>query len=468
MIRVLLLVVFLFVSAVQAQGRVYVVLWFDTEDYIEPSSDDAALRLATDLRQLGVRATFKVVGEKARVLEKRGRRDVIAALRWHEIGYHTSYHSVPPAPAVYLRTMDYLTGADEFVRRERTGLEDVSRIFGVKPSCYGQPGSSWAPQTNSALQRMGIPMYLDEGSHVGVGHQPFWYGGLFYVFDMGPYVMRASLDQDDFEASCQKFDQAAAELSAKGGGVISIYYHPCEFATTEFWDGVNFSHGADPGPGEWKRPRVRTKEDSERCHRIINRYVKHALANPAVRFVTASQLMSLYEPRLPASKMDRKVVADHMAARQTFLVVKNTSLSAADMLLLLLGMEPRFVEGPVSLGKTTYSGESIDRWRFDKAKAEAVAFIKASGRLPASVWLGSDTLSLEDFAATLATDSGSSGAVVARKGNAEFRDYVTKDPEKTYDWVIHPQGFRAPELLDLARLQAWTLKPALLKEAGNR
>ena len=67
----------LFAVAAFAAGPVYVVLWFDTEDYIEPSADDAALRIASDLRALGVRATFKVVGEKARVLESRGRRDVI-------------------------------------------------------------------------------------------------------------------------------------------------------------------------------------------------------------------------------------------------------------------------------------------------------------------------------------------------------------------------------------------------------
>ena len=27
-------------------------------------------------------------------------------------------------------------------------------------------------------------------------------------------------------------------------------------------------------------------------------------------------------------------------------------------------------------------------------------------------------------------------------------------------WVIHQSGFRAPKLMELARLQAWTLKPA--------
>ena len=29
-------------------------------------------------------------------------------------------------------------------------------------------------------------------------------------------------------------------------------------------------------------------------------------------------------------------------------------------------------------------------------------------------------------------------------------------------WIIHKEGFRAPKVLDVARLQAWTLKPALV------
>ena len=77
------------------------VLWFDTEDYIETRRDDAALRIANDLTAEGVRATFKVVGEKARVLESRGRRDVIQALSKHGIGYHSNWHSVHPTPAEY-------------------------------------------------------------------------------------------------------------------------------------------------------------------------------------------------------------------------------------------------------------------------------------------------------------------------------------------------------------------------------
>ena len=82
---------------------VYVTLWFDTEDYILPQDDDATKRVAETLTRAGIRATFKVVGEKARVLEQRGRTDVIAALKQHEIGYHSNTHSGQPTVAVYLQ-----------------------------------------------------------------------------------------------------------------------------------------------------------------------------------------------------------------------------------------------------------------------------------------------------------------------------------------------------------------------------
>jgi hypothetical protein len=73
-----------------ATGMVYVVLWFDTEDYILPQSDDAAKRIAGMLTAMGVRATFKLVGEKGRTVRRplepvfphRSRRGLRAANPW--------------------------------------------------------------------------------------------------------------------------------------------------------------------------------------------------------------------------------------------------------------------------------------------------------------------------------------------------------------------------------------------------
>src|SRR3989441_10917102 len=104
--------------AAAEKANVNVILWFDTEDYLLPADDDATKRLCEMLTARGIHATFKMVGEKARVLERRGRRDVIAALKKHDIGYHSDFHSVHPTPTEYLAECGWLYGVAEFARRE--------------------------------------------------------------------------------------------------------------------------------------------------------------------------------------------------------------------------------------------------------------------------------------------------------------------------------------------------------------
>ena len=96
------LVLLFAVNLAAAEKRIDVILWFDTEDYLLPADDDACKRLADMLTARKIRATFKLVGEKARVMEQRGRRDAIDALKQHDIGYHSNFHSVHPTPAEYL------------------------------------------------------------------------------------------------------------------------------------------------------------------------------------------------------------------------------------------------------------------------------------------------------------------------------------------------------------------------------
>lgn len=463
MIRVSFLCLLLLALSLQAASPVYVVLWFDTEDYIEPASDDAALRIARDLTAAGVRATFKVVGEKARVLESRGRRDVIEALSKHAIGYHSNWHSVHPTPAEYLVRLGYLEGAQEFERREGPGVADVKRVFGTQPVCYGQPGSSWGPQSNPALRRLGILVYLDEGDQVGLDEQPFWYGGLLHVFHMGRNTFRAQLNVGaEDTAAYQRFDDTAARLRSSGGGVISIYYHPNEFVTTEFWDAVNFAHGANPPRDLWVKPRRRTAEDSERCYGVLRRFVAHMKSQPDVRFVTARDLPGLYENPLPRPA-DRKAIAEHLSSRVIFQDVQGQMLSPADMLLALLGVEPAIVDGPTAAGATTWSEPAIPAPAFQNATADAVDFVRRAHRLPSEVFIGGQTLSLPDFAATLAGSVVNPAAQVpVIRGQIEFDRYFATDPRRPFNWVIHPPGFSAAPLLDLGRLQGWTLKPARL------
>jgi hypothetical protein len=460
MLRTLICCLFLTICPVFAAGPVYVTLWFDTEDYIEPASDEAALRIANDLSAEGVHATFKVVGEKARVLEKRGRRDVIQALSRHAIGYHSNWHSVHPTPAEYMVRLGYLEGAEEFERREGPGVADVKRIFGKQPVCYGQPGNSWGPQSNSALRKLGIPVYLDEGEQVGVNEQPFWYGGLLYVFQMGKNQFRAQLNVGaEDPAAYRRFDEAAARLASNGGGMISIYYHPNEFVNTEFWDAVNFAHGANPPPSAWVKPHRRTPEDSERCYGVLRRFVQHMKARPGVRFVSAQDLLGLYEGPI-AKAVDRREVAAQLGRRIVFGDIQGQMLSPAEMLLDLLEVKPQMVDGPTAAGTTTYAKPTIPTAAFHKSAADAADFVRRFHRLPNEVFVGSETLSLPDFAATLAGSLSGGDEVKLARGNIEFDRYFGTDGRKTFNWIIHAEGFNGAPLLELGRLQGWTLKPA--------
>jgi len=454
-----LLVVFLLHMTLRAaDGPVYYLLWFDTEDYVEPLADDAALRLATDLESLGVRATFKVVGEKARVLESRGRHDVIRALSRHDIGYHAENHSIPPSPAVYMRPLGLLEGAQEFERREGQGARDLRRIFGVTPSCYGQPGSSWGPQSNIALRRMGIPVYMDEGKQVGFENQPFWFMGVLYVFNMGPNTMRADIDNaTKLPQALKQFDDAAARLRAQGGGVIHTYYHPTEFVTTEFWDAVNFAKGKYTAPSDYKRPQLRTKESSEQTYRILTDYVRHIQSTKGVQIITARQLTQIFAT--PHGIVDVPAVRPKLVES----IDIRDGHSAADQLLALLGFQGLYVDGPAQRVESTVAATSIPRDLFLRGRQDAIDYIERHHRLPSHVWFGVERLSIADFTATLAGDAGNASSVAVRRGKLDFERHISSDAKGSFSWAIHPEGFEAPELLELAKLQAWTLKPARLR-----
>ncbi len=183
---------------------------------------------------------------------------------------------------------------------------------------------------------------------------------------------------------------------------------------------------------------------------------------PGVRFATAREMLQLYGSPTPLS-VNRARIAEHMAKKQTFLLTEQESLSAADMMLALLGMDPQVVDGPATRIASTLDGDTIPRVALERAKADVQSFVRLNQRLPAEVWIGSEKLSPGDFAATLAAYDGTSTSAGVHRANLEFEKYISTDAKGSFSWPIHPESFSAPELLELGRLQGWTLKPARLR-----
>src|SRR5260370_40398144 len=94
---------------------------------------------------------------------------------------------------MYLDRLGWDEGVAEFDRRESGGRKDVERILGMAPTCYGQPGSSWGPQTYAAMRdRWGMRVYLDSGSHVDLNGKPCYYGGILNLYKL-THRLRANL-----------------------------------------------------------------------------------------------------------------------------------------------------------------------------------------------------------------------------------------------------------------------------------
>lgn len=483
-------------------SEVDVILWFDTEDYLLPADDDAAKRLAEMLSQRGVRATFKVVGEKARVLEKRGRIDVIEALKKHEIGYHSNLHSVHPTPTEYLADCGLLDGMAEFIRREKRGADDVRRIFGV-PSlcCYGQPGSSWAAQAIAALgecgvSSAGVPCYLDSGSHVGMDGRPFWYAGALVVYHMSPNETRMDLyAADGLEKGEKQFASIADRLVGEGGGLISIFYHPCEWVHEEFWDGVNFRRGANPPREEWKPPRQRPAEQTEAAFERFGKYIDSMRARPEVRFVTARELPALYPDTLAsegATAGEALTLAKGMMGSEfkgiDYQTIGKKSFSPAEQFVLLTLAITDIIDGKKApgdsfamipgllgpdavppVGPPPELREPIRWTAMRDAAIDVRDYLRTQHRIPARVFIGQEAIAPADFLPALAAvyvgyqENRRFPETVALGSNVELLTarHVAKDlPGLFGGWIIHKANFRAPKVMEVARLQAWTLKPA--------
>jgi hypothetical protein len=472
--------------AAEAAPRVYVVLWFDTEDYILPASDDAALRVAEMLTAEGVRATFKVVGEKARRLEARGRGDVIAALKKHEIGYHSNFHSVQPTPALYLTPLGWDEGVAEFDRREGPGRADVERIFGQAPTCYGQPGSSWGPQSYGGMSKWGMKVYLDAGSHVNLDGKPCYYAGIFNLYKL-THTMRADINKPGELGKAQEAFAAAREaLRKEGGGVVSILYHPCEFVHKQFWDGVNFRNGANPPREQWKLPPAKTPEESRVSYQIFLEYVRFLKRFADVRFVTASEAAKLYRDRARGRRFtpaEVRAVAEAVTDDVNFQTHKDYALSASEVFALLndyvaarvAGTNPEHLEvaatplGPTGREPLRLEPATTDASQFGRTSLDVADYLHRHGRVPTAVWLGSTPVPPEAYLRALARvtldllDGKEMPAKIEVKpARLAVAERVSEDDPKLWGWVIFPPGFRAPALMKLARQQAWTLKPALL------
>jgi len=106
-----------------------VLFFFDTEDYVNEASTDAAMRLAQILTQENVTGHFAVVGLLAKRMMETGRQDAIEALNRHEIGSHTYGHSLHPTICELSEGADFGAAYERVAQSEGEGLRLIRKAF---------------------------------------------------------------------------------------------------------------------------------------------------------------------------------------------------------------------------------------------------------------------------------------------------------------------------------------------------
>lgn len=268
----------------------YVSLLLDAEDFIGPKEPDAVRDVAELLTSLGLRATFCVVGELARRLDREGRGDVLRALEPHDIGLHTDLHSVHPTTCEALEGLDWDDGVEVMLGQNRPGVEAIERVFGRKPSCWGGAGNTWGPQVVGALEELCVPAFVyahtaPPGSDVHEFDGLTAYGSGLYL---GDWLL---LDRAALEDHHVELHDVLGQRIATGVEWCEVFVcHPCVLRTVEFWDGVNFAHGTNPPQSKWRSADLRPETDYRTMLANLRWALERLTQVPGIRFATIDEM----------------------------------------------------------------------------------------------------------------------------------------------------------------------------------
>jgi len=144
------------------------VITFDIEDFINPISIIVLKKILLLLKKYSIKCIFFLTGYMAEQIKKFPL--LVELLTEHEIGYHSSSHSVRPIITEFTDTSDYVKAIENSFEREIShinpisgeiegmgGIKSLQKLFPNKPITYFRaPGLCWTPPHLEAVKKLGI------------------------------------------------------------------------------------------------------------------------------------------------------------------------------------------------------------------------------------------------------------------------------------------------------------------------
>jgi peptidoglycan/xylan/chitin deacetylase (PgdA/CDA1 family) len=467
------------------RSKMSLVINFDVEDYTTPASegiDDIPKWLAEIMSEEGVSGTFFVIGEKARSLESRGRRDVIAAMARHDIGSHTTRGSIHPTVTEQLEKAGWEDGVRLMTEQESAGIRDLERIFGVPVKTMARHGGSYGPQLVCALGMMKAGY---SGSPVGLpGRNVVWFcntlnfSGQYDGFDDTYY-------RDDLFGP--HFDKLRAELPGltKKTDVLSFFAgHPTKIRAEQFWD-FNFYDGRNPGPEEWKTPPLRPLESMKTAQANFRRMVRYLKSQDDIEITTFGHLMEVYgsqkefitqedlkEIAAKATREKTVWISEYFSPAEAFAALGETIAEYQQKRAVPQSAKTNHPLGPLEMPVSTPEVSRVTLQEVYDLAGWANEYVRQADVLPSSLTLKGSRIG-----------TGSLFVLFS----AVYLDMTSKSLKPEYDvppfdpfprtneeaivqavrglksWPVHRPDLDMGRIVELTRLQLWTLKPAQRK-----
>jgi hypothetical protein len=436
-----------------------------------------------------------VVGEKARLWERRGRWDVVAAVAQHDVGLHTDHHSVHPTASEYLADKGWDDGVAEALAQEGPGAADLARLFGQFPSSWATSGSSWAPQIPAATRRLGIPANVYAHVRAGDGGACWYAGQLCY----GEYFgirggENAYCDDAMFEAGLPDLLARIETARRRGLTCLGLFCaHPTRLRYTVFWDVLNFFRGQNTPEAEYQFAPRRSDEEYAAALRNLRRMIATVRELPGIEIISTRRLNSLFaEEGGPVTWSSLQGLAEAVLSAEGIAAGYPVAgaagvLSAAAALDLLAraivrlgdgGAPPayllaRAVLGPPDLAPALSKSFLMGRRAFVDLCRDLADQTGATGQLPAALALdklpiGPGVLLKACAATFLAWETSHDGVLVElapAPGEPDVAAALAQAAiyDKLPNWPPHRPDLRLDLLAQHTRLQSWSLAPATLR-----
>ncbi|MGI5818940.1 MAG: hypothetical protein ACOX9R_12680 [Armatimonadota bacterium] len=452
----------------------YALIYFDTEDFVSPPDHPVHQlpgQLAEIMSRHGLPGCFHIHGEKARFMERHGQREVIEALRRHDVSLHYDRGSIHPTTAEEVSQLPWFEGVERTLFRELPGFQALERIFG-RCSSLTQHGGTFAAPIVYAAGKLGKPFFYSPFRLPG--HNVVWYcqnlliGGYQadFAFD------RHYRDTPSFEEQLAKVDGYLSERARESTYTAMFGCHPVITIMEEFPCVLNWAYGAAPGPEVWRAPKMVEGVSIPLILQNFERLVCRLVAHPDVEWTDVAGIAELFGAR-PVRVSDEVVLrgAEEVLALggPTF----TDALSAAELLVLLarrlLRPAERYevpqVMGPVE--REAPPAPRLEEAPVAPVAEEIVGACYASGYLPARLSEVCGSITPEQALLVLAAEAldrplppadARVPSVDAIPGVREALEIA----RRFRNWRPHGRDYRQTPILEHVRRQCWTLKPALL------